>query len=217
VSVFPTFDHQLLLTTRAVQQAGQAYEKAAEIRKNNLGQIPDATQALVEAYKSYNSGNDTANAARCLEIIVQHYITKGDFRQAANYQDKLGDLYAQDMDKADPGACQRAITAYRTAADWMRQDSANALAKKSDLKAADLAAAVGDFDTAANIYQEAAMVDINGPVKFTAYKWFQRVIICLLAKDDDVAVNKAIGEFMNLDPAFQNSFEFRFLQVCFRL
>ncbi|RPA83603.1 TPR-like protein [Ascobolus immersus RN42] len=193
------------------QQAGQAYEKAAEIRKNNLGQIPDATQALIEAYKSYSAGNDLANASRCLETIVEHYITKGDFRQAANYEDKLGDLYAEGVDPSDPAACQRAITAFRTAADWMRQDNAQALAKKADLKAGDLAAKIGDYDTAIEIYEQAAMVDLNSTVRFTAYKWFNRVIICLLAKDDDVAVNKALGEFMNLDPAFQNSMEFRLL------
>ena len=75
---------------------------------------------MVEAFKAYKK-TDPGDAARCLEVAIKHYTSKGSFRRAASHQQNLAELYEQDL-----GDMRRAIDAYDTAGDWFAGDNAEA-------------------------------------------------------------------------------------------
>ena len=58
-------------------------------------------------------------AARCLQQMIKLRLDKGDFRTAAQLQEKLGDLYMKSCDDPD-----EAIAAWQKARNWFRNEQA---------------------------------------------------------------------------------------------
>lgn len=100
--------------------AGQCFEKAAAIQRNQLKEPDDAANTLTDAYKSYRK-DAPEDAARCLEMAIEHYTLKGNFRRAATQKQNLAELYENELD--DP---KRAAEAYDMAAGWFENDNAEA-------------------------------------------------------------------------------------------
>lgn len=100
------------------KEAGQAFERAAQLQKEKLNEPDDAANTLAEAYKSYRK-DEPEDAARVLEQAIQHYTMKGNFRRAATHKQNLAELY--EIDIRDQ---KRAMEAYETAAGWYENDNA---------------------------------------------------------------------------------------------
>lgn len=103
-----------------VLEAGQTFEKAAEIQTKNLGEPDDAANTLTDAFKAYRKV-DAASAARCLSVAIDRYCAKGNFRRAAGQKEQLAILYEEEL-----GDAKNALEAYETAAGWYEGDNANA-------------------------------------------------------------------------------------------
>ena len=101
-------------------EAGKAFEQAAQIQTNNLKEPDDAANTLVDAYKAYRK-DDPKAAARCLNVAIDRYCAKGNFRRAATHKENLGELYEQEL-----GDQKSAIEAYEKAAGWFEADNATA-------------------------------------------------------------------------------------------
>lgn len=97
-----------------------AFEKAATVFTTNLNEPDDAANLLTEAFKVYRK-TDPEDAARVLQIAIQHYISKGNFRRAATHQQNLAEIY--EVEIGDEG---RALEAYEKAAEWFEGDNAEA-------------------------------------------------------------------------------------------
>ena|SRR5947207_9478291 len=97
-----------------------AFERAAAVFTKNLNEPDDAANALTEAFKVYRK-TDPEDAARVLEITIQHYISKGNFRRAATNQQNLAEVYEVEI-----GDESRALAAYEKAAEWFEGDNAEA-------------------------------------------------------------------------------------------
>lgn len=101
-----------------VREAGQAFEKAAAIQTKNLNEPDDAANTMVDAFKAYRT-IDAEAASRCLDIAVQRYCVKGNFRRAATHKESLGDLYETEL-----GDNKKAMECYEAAAGWYEGDNA---------------------------------------------------------------------------------------------
>lgn len=122
--------HRLLAATRhwvaaganchQDREAGQAFEKAAQVQINNLKDPDDAANTYVDAFKVYRQDNPE-DAARCLDFSINQYCTKGNFRRAASHKENLGDLFENQL-----GDMKRALEAYEAAAGWYEGDGAAA-------------------------------------------------------------------------------------------
>lgn len=104
----------------ADREAGQTFEKAAQIQINHLKEPDDAANTYVDAFKVYRA-EAPEDAVRCLEFSINQYCTKGNFRRAASHKENLGDLFENQM-----GDLKRACDAYETAAGWYEGDGAGA-------------------------------------------------------------------------------------------
>lgn len=101
-----------------VREAGKSFEKAAAIQTKNLNEPDDAANTMVDAFKAYRV-IDAEAASRCLDVAVQRYCVKGNFRRAATHKESLGDLYETEL-----GDNKKAMECYEAAAGWYEGDNA---------------------------------------------------------------------------------------------
>ncbi|KAK0372876.1 alpha-soluble NSF attachment protein [Colletotrichum limetticola] len=184
------------------REAGQAFEKAAQVQTTNLKEPDDAANTLVDAFKAYRK-DDPEAAVRCLEVAVTQYCSKGNFRRAAGHKEALGELFETEL-----GDSKRALESYEAAAGWYEGDNAAALANKLWLKVADVASLEGDYYKAIENYEKVAAVSINNNLmKYSVKDYFLRAGICHLATGDMVAARRAVEKYADMDPGFANQRE----------
>jgi alpha-soluble NSF attachment protein len=85
-----------------------------------LNEPDDAANTLTEAFKVYRK-TDPLDAARCLDIAINHYTAKGNFRRAATHKQNLAECY-----EVEVGDQKKAIESYELAASWFESDNAEA-------------------------------------------------------------------------------------------
>jgi alpha-soluble NSF attachment protein len=187
-------------------EAGKAFEKAAQIQTNNLKEPDDAANTLVDAFKAYRK-EDPAAAARCLTVSIDRYCAKGNFRRAAGHKETLGELYETDL-----GDVKSALKSYEDAAGWYEGDNATALANKLWLKVADVAALEGDYYKAIEKYERVGEQSINNNLmRYSVKEYFLKAGICHLASGDQVAAQRALARYQEMDPTFAGQRECRLL------
>lgn len=192
---------------RDALSAGQAYEKAAEALKKS--EIKDsAASALVDAYKSYRK-EYPQDAARVLQEAINLFTKRGGFRRAADYEMDLGAIYETDLKDLDG-----AITAYGNAGEWYYQDNAEALSNKAFLKLADIAALNGDYRTSYDKLEQVAKNSLNNSLsKWSLKDYFLKAGLCHLAENDMVASEKAVEQYIDMDPSFASTREYKLLEA----
>lgn len=109
-----------LTTLLTGKEAGIAFEKAADIQTNKLNEPDDAANTMTEAFKAYRK-TDPEDAARVLDIAINHYTSKGNFRRAATHKQNLAEVYELEI-----GDQKRAMESYEIAASWFEGDNAEA-------------------------------------------------------------------------------------------
>lgn len=187
-------------------EAGQAFEKAASIQTSNLKEPDDAANTLVDAFKAYRKVDPKA-AVRCLDVAVNQYCAKGNFRRAAGHKEALGEVYEQDL-----GDAKAALQSYETAAQWYEGDNSTALANKLWLKVADTAALEGDYYKAIESYERVASASVNNNLmRYSVKDYFLKAGICHLATGDVVASHRALDKYAEMDPTFQGQREYTLL------
>jgi alpha-soluble NSF attachment protein len=102
--------------------AGEAFEKAAQLHKDSLNEPLDAAASMLEAAKAYRteSCGRPEDAVRCLEFAVGVYCRSGCIRRAAKLMEDVGNLYETQINDTIKAAAH-----YETAAEWYRDDSAH--------------------------------------------------------------------------------------------
>lgn len=187
-------------------EAGKAFEQAAQVQTQNLREPDDAANSLVDAFKAYRK-DDPPAAARCLNVAIDRYCAKGNFRRAASHKENLGELYEVDL-----GDNKAALECYEAAAGWYEGDNAAALANKLWLKVADLAAIDGDYYKAIENYEKVAEQSIsNNLMKYSVKDYLLKAGICHLANGDQVATQRALEKYRDLDPSFATQREHKLL------
>lgn len=188
------------------KEAGQAFEKAANIQTNKLSEPDDAANTLTEAFKVYKK-SDPLDAARCLNVAINHYTSKGNFRRAATHKQNLGEVYEMEI-----GDTKKALESYELAASWFEADNAEALANKLYLKVADLAALDGDYYKAIEHFEKVSTSSVsNNLMKWSVKDYFLKAGLCHLAVGDQVATNRALEKYRDMDPTFPSTREHQLL------
>ncbi|PVI03232.1 alpha-soluble NSF attachment protein [Periconia macrospinosa] len=189
------------------KEAGEAFEKAASVQRQNLNEPDDEANTLTEAFKAYKK-DDPEAAARCLDKAIAHYCAKGNFRRAATHKQNLGELF--EVELGDNG---RAAAAFEEAAGWYESDNAEALANKLWLKTADLVALEGkDYYKAIALYEKVAKSSINNNLmRWSVKEYLLKAGICQLCTGDQVGVNAALDRYRDLDPSFTQQREHQLL------
>ncbi|TQS36617.1 hypothetical protein Golomagni_02926 [Golovinomyces magnicellulatus] len=188
------------------KEAGEAFEKCAAIQTDKLNEPDDAANTFTEAFKVYKKGYPE-DAARCLDVAINHYTSKGNFRRAATQKQNLAEVYENEL-----GDVKRAIESYDLAASWFENDNAEALANKLYLKVADLSALNGDYYKAIENFDKVSSASLNNNLmKWSVKDYFLKSGLCHLAVGDMVATNRAVEKYRDLDPSFMSTREYQLL------
>ncbi|KAI1083812.1 TPR-like protein [Whalleya microplaca] len=188
------------------REAGQAFEKAAEVQRNRLNEPDDAANTCVDAFKVYRK-EYPEDAVRILEFAITQYCKKGNFRRAAQHKENMGEVL-----EVDVGDTKRALECYEAAAGWYEGDNAAALANKLWLKVADIAALEGDYYKAIEQFEKVAAASLNNNLmRYSVKDYFLKAGICHLATGDMVAANRAIEKYRDMDPTFPSNREHQLL------
>ncbi|KAI1460760.1 TPR-like protein [Annulohypoxylon moriforme] len=191
---------------RMSREAGQAFEKAASVQTQHLNEPDDAANTLVDAFKVYRK-EYPEDAVRCLDIAINQYCKKGNFRRAASHKESMGEVFENEINDT-----KRALESYEAAAGWYEGDNASALANKLWLKVADIAALEGDYYKSIEQYEKVAAASINNNLmRYSVKDYFLKAGICHLATGDMVAANRALEKYRDLDPTFPSTREHQLL------
>ena len=189
--------------------------------------------SLVQASQCYTAKpdmlpEDAQNAARLLKGAITHYTTKGNFRRAASYEEKMAEV----LEKS--GDLQAAVEGYEQAGTWYKIEGSSQMANKMFLKVADNAALAGDYRRAIDKYEEVAKSSVsNSLMKWSLKEYFFKAAICHLCTGVSVAIERsckwlclcdiqdigtakrALQSYAEIDPNWPNQRESILLQVGF--
>lgn len=187
-------------------QAGAQFVKAAEIQES-LGNHNDCANHLVEAYKCFK-GVSPSDAISALSKAIHIFLTQnGQFRRAANFTMDLAELYESVNDN------ESAAKSYEQAGDYFTTDHAEALANKAFLKCADLFALDGNYKKAVELYDNIIKNLLgNSLSRWSLKDHFFKVILCVLCMDDVIEANKRTDQFLQDDPSWAQSREYKLVQ-----
>ena len=159
---------------------------------------------LHDASKVYQPGSPE-DAARCLSQVVDHWLSKGEFRRAAQYMQTLAETYESmgDISKARP--------AYEAAAQWFEDERSSAIGNRLSLKAADLAALDGEYLAAIKRFEYAAkQTDPTNATRFFTTDYLFRAGVCHLALDL-IGAKRALDNYRGPYPTFPPTDQFQLL------
>lgn len=150
-----------------------------------------------KASKAYRRASPT-DSARCLQLLIAHRKSEGEFRRATKPQQELAELLETEL-----GDTRAAIEAWETAGRWFENDRADSLANKCYLKVADLSALEEDYAKAIEKYEGVAKASVaNNLMRFSVKEYLLKAGICVLATRDIVGMNRALDRYRALDNAF---------------
>lgn len=159
-----------------------------------------------KASKAYRKASP-ADSARCLQLLIAHRKSEGEFRRATKPQQELAELYENEL-----GDVKAAIEAWETAGRWFENDRADSLANKCYLKVADLSALEHDYGKAVEKYEGVAKASVaNNLMRFSVKEYLLKAGICTLATGDMVGMNRALERYRALDNAFVQQREHQLL------
>ncbi|KAL7424481.1 vesicular-fusion protein S17 [Cryptotrichosporon argae] len=184
--------------------SGRAFEREAACRiqakENN-----DAMNAYHNAAKSFKKSNPEA-AVSALHQTIKLLIDAGNFRQAADREKEIANIYAQD--NLDPA---KARDSFQRAGDWYKQEDANATANQCYQQAAELSAVIGDLQKSIELYCTVADWSLTSALtKYSVKEYWLRAALCAIAQGDLVLASRLLQTFGQKDVTFPSTREAKF-------
>jgi alpha-soluble NSF attachment protein len=190
---------------RMNKEAGQCFEAAAGIHRDKLNEPDDAANQMVDAFKVYRK-EYPQDAIRCVQVAINRYQAKGNFRRAASHLENAAELLDEVGDR------KGAMPLYSDAARFYEEDGAKALANKNWLKVADMAGLEGDYFKAVELYEKVADSSLdNHLMKYSVKDYWMKAGICILATKDLVSSRRNLDRYREKDPSFASQREYQLL------
>ncbi|WVN89279.1 uncharacterized protein L203_104500 [Cryptococcus depauperatus CBS 7841] len=186
------------------QESGLAYEREATCRLQ-AKESNDAMNAYWNAAKSFKKCNPEA-AVTALHQTIKLLLEAGLFRQAADREKEIAQIYAQDgID------LEKARESFARAGDWYKQEDANATANQCYQQAAEISAELGDFQKSMELYQIVADWSLTSTLtKYSVKEFWLRALMCSMAMGDLVTTQKLLDDFSQKDVTFPSTREAKF-------
>ncbi|KAL7542411.1 hypothetical protein ACHAWF_013666 [Thalassiosira exigua] len=197
-------------------EAGAAYRRAAELYKDKLRSLGEASKCLSDAGACL-SKSDPAEAIGCYRSAVTLLCDAGRLNQAAKLSKQIGEIFESDG-AADDGsggdAVSAAIASYQQAAELFEMEQAKSQASTCLQKVAELSSGALDppeLLRAAEIYESLGRQCLESNLlKYNAKAHFLNGVMCHLANGDSIGAAQALSRFDGLDYTFADSREGKF-------
>ncbi|KAF9044584.1 vesicular-fusion protein SEC17 [Hymenopellis radicata] len=189
------------------KEAGDAFAREAECREQ-CKELNEAANAWWNASKAYKRGYPQ-QAIEALSQTIIHLTQCGRFRQAADREKEIGQIYLQETNDL-----RKACESYERAGEWYAQEDATATANACFKDAADLHADLEEYPQAIARYEEVANHSLTSALtKYSVKEYWLRSGLCSLAMRDAIAARRNIQKYMNQDATFASTRECKFLNA----
>jgi len=195
-------------------EAGQAYLRAAELYKDKLKSLSEASKSLSDAGACLKKSNPT-EAIGCYRSAVTLLCDAGRLNQAAKLSKEIAGIFENEGSSEDGGAAvNAAIASYQQAAELFEMEQAKSQASTCLQKVAELSSGALDppeLLRAAEIYESLGRSCLESNLlKYNAKTHFLNGIMCHLANGDSIGASQALHRYENLDYTFTDSREGKF-------
>ena len=207
-------------------EAGAAYQRAAELYRDKLKSLNEASKCLSDAGACFKKSNPT-EAVGCYRSAVTLLCDAGRLNQAAKLSKEIAEIYENDgaaeednMEREGNGgggansAIVAAIASYQQAAELFEMEKANSQASSCLQKVAELSSGALDppeLLRAAEIYESLGRQCLESNLlKYNAKTHFLNGILCHLANGDSIGASQALTRFDSLDYTFADAREGKF-------
>ncbi|RDX55779.1 TPR-like protein [Lentinus brumalis] len=214
-------------TSTKYEEAGDLYQKAAIAFKNEkqFKEAGDAHAREAECREKCQEGNEAANAwwsaakaykrvdptlaVQALSQTVTFLTKAGRFRQAADREKEIGQIYLQELNDL-----RKACESFERAAEWYSQEDATATANACYKDAADLHAELEDYPQAIALYEQVANGSLSSALtKYSVKEYWLRASLCALAMKDTVTAKRNLSKYGSLDTTFTSTREAKFVNI----
>ncbi|KAF8905537.1 vesicular-fusion protein SEC17 [Gymnopilus junonius] len=189
------------------KEAGDCFAREAECREL-CKEENEASNAWWNAAKAYKRGYPDL-AIQALTQTVVHLTKGGRFRQAADREKEIGQIYLQESNNL-----QKACESFERAGDWYQQEDAAATANACFKDAADLHAELENYPQAIARYEQVADQSLTSALtKYSVKEYWLRASLCALALGDTVTAKRNMQKYCNQDVTFSSTREAKFINV----
>jgi len=197
-------------------EAGNAYKRAAELYKDKLNSLGEASKCLSDAGGCFQKGN-SVEAVGCYRSAVTLLCDAGRLNQAAKLSKQVAEIFENDgTEDGDGGgdAITAAIASYEQAAELFEMEQAKSQASTCLQKVAELCSGAlhpPELLRAAEIYESLGKQCLESNLlKYNAKTHFLHAVMCHLANGDSIGASQAFARFDSLDYTFGESREGKF-------
>jgi len=186
------------------KEAGDAFAREAECREK-CKEMNDAGNAWWNAAKAYKRGYPEL-AIQALTQTIVHYTQGGRFRQAADREKEIAQIYLQEQHDL-----RRACESFERAGEWYAQEDAIATANACFKDAADLHAEIEEYPAAIARYDQVANHSLGSALtKYSVKEYWLRALLCSLAMQEPVITKRNMSRYATLDTTFASTREAKF-------
>jgi len=193
-------------------EAGDAYQKSAELYRDKLKQSGEASKALSNAGTCYKK-TSPSDAIAAYQSAVTILCDASRLNQAAKLSKEIAQLYETESTDVE-GHVTLAIESYEQASELFTMEDAKSQASQCLAKVAELSSAAlepPDLLRAAQIYEDLGKNCLDSNLlKYNAKGYFVQSVLCHLANGDSIAGAQAVSKYNNLDYTFGDSREGKF-------
>ncbi|KAI0257363.1 vesicular-fusion protein SEC17 [Lactifluus subvellereus] len=189
------------------REAGDAFSKEAECREK-CKETNDAANAWWNAAKAYKRGYPDL-AIQALSQTIVHLTQAGRFRQAADREKEIAQIYLQDRNDL-----RHACESFERAGEWYAQEDAIATANACFKDAADLHAELEEYPIAISRYDQVADHSLTSALtKYSVKDYWLKALLCALALQDYVSARRNLSRYGQMDTTFPSTREAKFVNV----
>ncbi|KAF9076241.1 vesicular-fusion protein SEC17 [Rhodocollybia butyracea] len=189
------------------KEAGDCFAREAECREQ-CKETNEAANAWWNAAKAYKRGFPNL-AIQALTQTITHLTKSGRFRQAADREKEIGQIYIQESQDI-----RKACESYERAGDWYAQEDAAATANACYKDAADLHAEIDEFPQAIARYEQVADHSLTSALtKYSVKEYWLRAGLCALAMGDPVTAKRNMQKYATQDATFVSTREAKFVNA----
>jgi len=189
------------------KEAGDAFAREAECREKS-GENSEAANAWWNASKAYKRGFPDL-AIQALSQTIMHLTKGGRFRQAADREKEIGQIYLQEANNL-----AKACESFERAGEWYAQEDATATANACFKDAADLHADLERYPQAIARYEQVADNSLGSALtKYSVKEYWLRSGLCALAMGDSVTARRNMAKYSSQDTTFSSTREAKFVNL----
>ncbi|KAJ3720031.1 vesicular-fusion protein SEC17 [Lentinula raphanica] len=189
------------------KEAGDCFSREAECRES-CQETNEAANAWWNAAKAYKRGYPDL-AILALGHTIRHLTKSGRFRQAADREKEIGQIYIQEMQDI-----RKACESFERAGDWYAQEDSVATANACYKDAADLHAEIDEHAQAIARYERVADYSLTSALtKYSVKDYWLKAGLCALATGDPVAARRNMQKYSTQDATFPSTREAKFVNA----